>query len=89
MHLSWRELDRTGLGGQYSYERNYMVHDSGIHHPGFHIHSTPTPLLTLFDRPTNAKATYFLLPYCVWLCFETYLNAGVWWLNRKSKIIRK
>ncbi|KAF9009002.1 TspO/MBR-related protein [Cyathus striatus] len=39
----------------------------------------------LLDRPTNAKATYFLLPYCAWLAYATYLNAGVWWLNRKRK----
>ncbi|TFK43466.1 TspO/MBR-related protein [Crucibulum laeve] len=39
----------------------------------------------LLDRPTNAKATYFLLPYCAWLGYATYLNAGVWWLNRNRK----
>ncbi|KXN89649.1 Translocator protein [Leucoagaricus sp. SymC.cos] len=36
----------------------------------------------LLDRPTNAKATYFLLPYCAWLGYATYLNAGLWWLNK-------
>ncbi|KAF4619812.1 hypothetical protein D9613_005016 [Agrocybe pediades] len=36
----------------------------------------------LLDRPTDAKATYFLLPYCAWLGFATYLNAGTWWLNK-------
>jgi len=39
----------------------------------------------LWDRPTNATATYFLLPYCAWLAYATYLNAGVWWLNRDRK----
>ncbi|KDR83673.1 hypothetical protein GALMADRAFT_236004 [Galerina marginata CBS 339.88] len=39
----------------------------------------------LLDRPTNAKATYFLLPYCGWLAYATYLNAGIWWLNDGSK----
>jgi len=39
----------------------------------------------ILDRPTNAKATYFLLPYCAWLGYATYLNAGIWWLNRNSK----
>ncbi|KAF5363289.1 hypothetical protein D9756_000444 [Leucocoprinus leucothites] len=38
----------------------------------------------LLDRPTNAKATYLLLPYCAWLGYATYLNVGVWWLNRKK-----
>jgi len=36
----------------------------------------------LLDRPTDARATYFLLPYCAWLGFATYLNAGTWWLNK-------
>ncbi|RXW24707.1 hypothetical protein EST38_g1136 [Candolleomyces aberdarensis] len=35
----------------------------------------------LLDRPTNGKATYYLLPYCAWLAYATYLNAGIWWLN--------
>ncbi|KAF8974494.1 TspO/MBR-related protein [Flammula alnicola] len=39
----------------------------------------------LLDRATNAEATYFLLPYCAWLGFATYLNAGTWWLNREPK----
>jgi len=38
----------------------------------------------ILDRPTNAKATYLLLPYCAWLAYATYLNAGLWWLNRKD-----
>ncbi|KAF6762291.1 TspO/MBR family-domain-containing protein [Ephemerocybe angulata] len=41
--------------------------------------------LKLFDRPTNGKATWFLLPYCGWLAYATYLNAGVWWLNGPAK----
>ncbi|KAF7332070.1 Argonaute-like protein [Mycena kentingensis (nom. inval.)] len=27
-------------------------------------------------------AVYLLLPYCGWLTYATYLNAGIWWLNR-------
>ncbi|PPQ98516.1 hypothetical protein CVT24_004007 [Panaeolus cyanescens] len=38
-----------------------------------------------WDRATNAKATYWLLPYCAWLAYATYLNAGTWWLNRNGK----
>jgi len=34
------------------------------------------------DGPTNGKATIYLLPYCAWLTFATYLNGGIWWLNR-------
>ncbi|KJA30208.1 hypothetical protein HYPSUDRAFT_127124 [Hypholoma sublateritium FD-334 SS-4] len=43
----------------------------------------------LLDRPTNAKATYFLLPYCAWLGFATYLNAGYWWLNQEPKSLSR
>ncbi|KAJ7283578.1 TspO/MBR-related protein [Mycena rebaudengoi] len=28
------------------------------------------------------QASYLLLPYCAWLSFATYLNLGIWWLNR-------
>ncbi|KAK7061789.1 TspO/MBR-like protein [Favolaschia claudopus] len=30
-------------------------------------------------------ASYMLLPYCLWLSFAAYLNAGIWWLNRREK----
>ncbi|KAG7096879.1 hypothetical protein E1B28_004285 [Marasmius oreades] len=36
----------------------------------------------LFHAPTNSRTTVFLLPYCAWLTFATYLNGGIWWLNR-------
>ncbi|KAF8897602.1 TspO/MBR-like protein [Infundibulicybe gibba] len=36
----------------------------------------------LLDGPTNSKTTYFLIPYCAWLTFATYLNGGIWYLNR-------
>ncbi|KAH6915377.1 TspO/MBR-related protein [Coprinopsis sp. MPI-PUGE-AT-0042] len=39
----------------------------------------------LLDRPTNGKATYFLLPYCGWLAYATYLNGGIWFLNGPGK----
>ncbi|KIL68053.1 hypothetical protein M378DRAFT_57765, partial [Amanita muscaria Koide BX008] len=35
----------------------------------------------MLDRPTQHEATFCLLPYCAWLAYMTYLNAGVWWLN--------
>jgi benzodiazapine receptor len=36
----------------------------------------------LLDGLTASQTTYFLLPYCAWLSFATYLNGGIWWLNR-------
>ncbi|KAF8205043.1 TspO/MBR-related protein [Pholiota molesta] len=48
------------------------------------ITATTWYMTKLLDRPTNAQATYFLLPYCAWLGFATYLNAGTWWLNRED-----
>ncbi|XP_006460281.1 hypothetical protein AGABI2DRAFT_203217, partial [Agaricus bisporus var. bisporus H97] len=42
-------------------------------------------MTTLWDAPTNARATYLLLPYCAWMGYATYMNAGFWWLNRDSE----
>ncbi|TDL29554.1 TspO/MBR-like protein [Rickenella mellea] len=36
----------------------------------------------LLHHATGGKSTYFLVPYCMWLTFATYLNGGIWWLNR-------
>ncbi|KZT20382.1 TspO/MBR-related protein [Neolentinus lepideus HHB14362 ss-1] len=38
------------------------------------------------DAPTASKTTYLLLPYCAWLSFATYLNGGIWWLNRNRTL---
>jgi len=35
----------------------------------------------LFHGPTGGRSTWFLAPYCAWLSYATYINAGVWWLN--------
>jgi benzodiazapine receptor len=35
----------------------------------------------LLDGATDSKTTLFLVPYCAWLTFATYLNGGIWWLN--------
>jgi benzodiazapine receptor len=43
----------------------------------------------ILDGPTDGTATYFLLPYCAWLAYATYLNAGSWWLNRESDTVPK
>ncbi|KAK0482093.1 hypothetical protein EDD18DRAFT_1201988 [Armillaria luteobubalina] len=39
----------------------------------------------ILDRPTKSLSTYLLLPYCAWLTFATYLNGGIWWLNRGQR----
>ncbi|KAK0230658.1 TspO/MBR-related protein [Armillaria fumosa] len=36
----------------------------------------------ILDGLTKSQSTYLLLPYCAWLTFATYLNGGIWWLNR-------
>lgn len=33
-----------------------------------------------FDRLSHSAAV-LMLPYLVWTCYATYLNAGFWWLN--------
>lgn len=30
----------------------------------------------------NKVAGYINIPYLIWLTFATYLNIGIWWLNR-------
>ncbi|KAJ7507887.1 TspO/MBR-related protein [Mycena galericulata] len=41
-----------------------------------------TLYMTNLLRPISPEASYLLLPYCAWLSFATYLNGGIWWLNR-------
>lgn len=45
-------------------------------------------LTKLLHGPTGGKTTYLLVPYCAWLSYATYLNLGIWWLNR-GKYIKK
>ncbi|KAJ3970013.1 TspO/MBR-related protein [Lentinula raphanica] len=40
----------------------------------------------LLHGPTGSRTTYLLFPYCGWLCFAVYLNAGIWWLNRERTL---
>ncbi|THH32940.1 hypothetical protein EUX98_g1278 [Antrodiella citrinella] len=42
----------------------------------------------LFHGPTGGRTTWFLAPYCAWLSYATYINAGVWWLNRSPSTRR-
>ena len=59
----------------------------------FGLHSPPLALAVIvvllvliawtmraFFRIDRAAAALFL-PYAVWVCYATYLNAGMWWLN--------
>ncbi len=38
--------------------------------------------MTLEFRKVSPLAAYLQIPYILWLLFATYLNAGVWYLNR-------
>ncbi|KAJ7682732.1 argonaute-like protein [Mycena polygramma] len=38
--------------------------------------------MTKLLASSSPTAAYLLLPYCAWLSFATYLNGGIWWLNR-------
>ncbi|KZS97970.1 TspO/MBR-like protein [Sistotremastrum niveocremeum HHB9708] len=46
---------------------------------------TTVYLTTLLHEPTGGQSTWLLAPYCAWLGWATYLNAGIWWLNRDLK----
>ncbi|GMK56370.1 hypothetical protein CspeluHIS016_0302100 [Cutaneotrichosporon spelunceum] len=39
--------------------------------------------------PTRIRTIYLLAPYCGWLVYATYLNAGVCFLNKDHKADRK
>jgi benzodiazapine receptor len=39
-------------------------------------------MMGVLHKATESKTTYFLAPYCVWLTYATYMNAGLWWLNK-------
>ncbi|KAJ6598992.1 TspO/MBR-related protein [Mycena vulgaris] len=41
--------------------------------------------MTKLVAANSTQAAYLLLPYCAWLSFATYLNGGIWWLNRSSQ----
>jgi len=38
-------------------------------------------LTTLEFRRLSRPASLLMLPYLLWTCYATYLNAGFWWLN--------
>ena len=37
---------------------------------------------------TKGKTSYFLVPYCAWLSYATYLSGTTWYLNRHKQIPR-
>ncbi|KAH7103083.1 TspO/MBR-related protein [Auriculariales sp. MPI-PUGE-AT-0066] len=45
-------------------------------------------MTSLLHTATDGATTPFLAPYCAWLAFATYLNAGIWNTNR-SRVISK
>ena len=42
----------------------------------------PEWIQSLLHAATGGQTSWALIPYCVWLTYATYLNAGIWWLNR-------
>ncbi|KIP10722.1 hypothetical protein PHLGIDRAFT_100874 [Phlebiopsis gigantea 11061_1 CR5-6] len=40
----------------------------------------------VLHKPTGGATTYFLLPYCAWLSYALYLNAGVVFLNKDRNV---
>lgn len=42
-----------------------------------------TILMTILAfKPLHRAAAWLLVPYLLWVSYATYLNAGIWWLNR-------
>ncbi|EIW82124.1 TspO MBR-related protein [Coniophora puteana RWD-64-598 SS2] len=37
---------------------------------------------------TRGMTSWFLVPYCTWLCFATYLNGGTWLLLKRKGVNR-
>ena len=63
--------------------------------PAFFVEQSPAlglvviiPLVILIAaciklfHPISRVASWLLVPYLAWVSFATYLNAGIWWLNR-------
>ena len=40
------------------------------------------PCAIIKIRSADKLAGHLLIPYAIWVCYATYLNAGYWWLNR-------
>ncbi|TNY18439.1 TspO/MBR-related protein [Rhodotorula diobovata] len=37
----------------------------------------------------DPRTAFVFVPYCAWLSYATYLNAGIWWLNGGEAKIKK
>ncbi|KIJ56886.1 hypothetical protein M422DRAFT_218667 [Sphaerobolus stellatus SS14] len=47
--------------------------------------ATFTGYMTIvLDKATDGATSWFLVPYCAWLSFATYLTGGIWLKNRKG-----
>ena len=58
----------------------------GLHQMGFGLlvllFLDVAVLLTLLCfRRRDRWAAWLLVPYLLWICYATWLNAGLWWLN--------
>ncbi|KAJ6539415.1 TspO/MBR-related protein [Mycena capillaripes] len=49
------------------------------------IMAAATFYITILLASHSPGASCLLLPYCAWLSFATYLNGGIWWLNRTGR----
>lgn len=45
-------------------------------------------LQSVLHGPTDGKSSYYLVPYCAWLGVATYLNAGIWWMNKDRPLAK-
>jgi len=52
------------------------------------LFATSLKMTTKLHKATDGASTWFLAPYCAWIGFTTYVNAGIWWINR-GRTIRK
>jgi tryptophan-rich sensory protein len=94
----WRILrsdaDRPGRGAaiiwflvQITLNAGWSIAFFGLHSPlaGLGVLALLLPAIVAtivaFDR-VDLPAGLLLVPYLLWCCFATALDAGVWWLNR-------
>lgn len=76
-------VDITALTGTVIYltvcEIYYLLKASHLSH---------LALQSVLHGPTDGKSSYYLVPYCAWLGVATYLNAGMWWLNKDRNLAK-
>ncbi len=90
--LVWRAPQRSSVplalwGGQLALNAVWSLLFFGLNRPGLALVEIATLLLAIgattiaFGR-VRRLAAVLLLPYLAWVAFATYLNAGIWYLNR-------